>query len=188
MKKKNRSANIIKRLAVAVALAIPFMFVGFAVILVALWGGGGRQLEFNTTGVPFTIVNNSSVPLRASARLAYTPGELEDLRHQGIDIDLTENFITCNDILIPNEGTDYEKSYSFTIPIPRYNPSVEWPSGLRITLTDSLTNREVWLRTGDIDSTMRARMQIVVTDSMLQATPEILFKEHVPWQRKGGRR
>lgn len=176
-------AIAVVRIAIAVVLAIIFLFLSLLIIYVSI--GGGRP-ELNTMGQSFTIVNNTSVSLWASVNTAYTPFELEGLRRQGIDIDLTENFVTYRDTLIPNQGTDYEKSYRFLIPIPSYGYNEKWPSKLQIILTDSLGDREVRFRANDIDRTMRARMQIVVTDSMLQPRPKIMIPEHEMWWRKKG--
>lgn len=188
---KKHASQIVLRIAVAIVLAIPFLFFSFVIIFISLWNSGGPRHELNPACQSFAIVNNTSVPLWASVNAAYTPGELEDLYQQGIDIDLTENFVIHRDTLIPNEGTDYQRScYSFTIPIPHYVYNVEWPSELRITLRDTINERIAWIYADDIDSTMRAHMQIIVTDSMLQSwKEEIDYKSpRMPRKRIGGDR
>lgn len=183
---KMQASQIVMRIAVAIVIAIPFLFFSFIIIVVSLWNSGGPRHKPNATGQSFTIVNNTSVPLWALVNTAYMPSELEDLHCQGIDVDLTENFVTYRDTLIPNEGLDYEKSFRFVIPIPDYGYGEKWPSELQIILTDSLGDREVQFHLEDIDSTMRARMQIVVTDSMLRSRPKVMIPEHeMRWRMKG---
>ncbi|MDR2916333.1 MAG: hypothetical protein LBV74_16155 [Tannerella sp.] len=190
VRNKNRAAGFIKRLAVAIVIAVPFIFVDFILMIIGSLGNA-HPPRFNEASTPLTIVNNTSVPLTASVNLAYTPGELEGLRNQGIDIDLTENFVTYRDVVIPAKEEHYKNQHTYTIPIPRYREDVQWPYNFKIALTDSLGDREVWLRADDIDSTMRARMEIIVTDSMLQPRPIFMIEElpePKPWQRKGGDR
>lgn len=183
-KKKPKSAKLVRRIATAIVLAIIFLWISILTLFITFWEGGRRYSERDTVGMPFYIINYSSVSLQLSANLAYTPQELINLNEQGIHIEPTLNFTTYN-MFIPHSDTLYKSRYELILPIPEYRPDVAWPSKLTIILSDTLGNVLKELHIQDIDSTMRSDIQLKITNSMLQSIhkeQEVMHKN----KKKGG--
>jgi len=183
IKEKPKEALIIQKIVVSIVLAIPFFIISVAVLIVALWGGGRPYREFDACGSFFYIVNNSSIPLRVSANVSYTPEELEKFKERGVEIDLTINFVDY-DVLIPSTDKPDQSYYGFNIPMCWGGE--EWPSEVTFVISDTLGKELARYYTNSIDSTMRINMNLEITDSILQSVPEVMIPEHKMWWREEG--
>ena len=162
-KVKTTPVKIISRTIVAIILAIPFYILSILIGFVSVGGGRpGRSLHHYKH---FYVTNESSTPLWVSANLSYTPDEIKTFWKQDAEFDVEANFITYQNVYINNAKPN--DVYAFEVPRSWDGASI--PSRLDIVLKDSSGTILLRLDSNDIDSVMCANMQIVVTDSIMQA-------------------
>ena len=162
-KVKTIPVKIISRTIVAIILAIPFYILSILIGFVSVGGGRpGRSLHHYKH---FYVTNESSTPLWVSANLSYTPDEVKAFWEQDAEFDVEANFITYQNVYINNAKPN--DVYAFEVPRSWDGASI--PSQLDIVLKDSSGTILLRLDSNDIDSVMCANMQIVITDSIMQA-------------------